>query len=178
MHRVLCKRNSAPFPASLAFRFGFALPYRLNFARNPKNGRKQSPRPVSRSIPSQSPPPASSRSHLWRRELLSLREAIPFWFANSSLVNRINSRICWSLVCDVAHELAMSAKKYATRKKHKEIAVYLLLVRGPPVVPVSRFLTSSTIAGRIRLAPMLSAPRAKPVSASLFFVFRPLSAPT
>jgi hypothetical protein len=24
MHRVLCKRNSAPFPASLALRFGFA----------------------------------------------------------------------------------------------------------------------------------------------------------
>jgi hypothetical protein len=61
----------------------------------------------------------------------------------------------------------MPAKKYATRKKYKEIAVYLLLVRGPPVVPVSRFLTSSTIAGRIRLAPMLSAPRAKPVSASV-----------
>ena len=49
------KRNPAPFPASLAFRFGFALPHRLNFARNRKNGRKQSPTSVSRSIPSQSP---------------------------------------------------------------------------------------------------------------------------
>jgi hypothetical protein len=49
------KRNPAPFPASLAFQFGFALPHRLNFARNPKNGRKQSPTSVSRSISSQSP---------------------------------------------------------------------------------------------------------------------------
>jgi hypothetical protein len=86
MHRVLCKRNPAPFPASLAFRFGFALPHRLNFARNPKNGRKQSQTSVSRSIPSQSPPLASSRSHVWRRESLSLQKAIPFWFAISSLL--------------------------------------------------------------------------------------------
>src|SRR6266516_3376604 len=50
---LLRKRNPAPFPASLALQFGFALPHRLNFARNPKNGRKQSPTSVSRSISSQ-----------------------------------------------------------------------------------------------------------------------------
>jgi hypothetical protein len=34
-------------------------------------------------------------------------------------VNRINSRICWSLVCDVAHELAMPAKNMPPKKSTK-----------------------------------------------------------
>jgi len=52
--------------------------------------------------------------------------------------------------------------------------IYLLLARDWPATPVSRFLTNLTIAGRTRLAPIFSAPRAKPVSTSFLFAFRPL----
>jgi hypothetical protein len=35
-------------------------------------------------------------------------------------VNRIDSRICWSLVCDVPHELAMPAKSMPPEKLQRD----------------------------------------------------------
>src|SRR5438094_682127 len=66
MHRSLRKRNPAPLPVSLAFWFGCPLPDRLNFACNPKSGRKQSLNPVS-------PTPTAKTQALGREKTGSLR---------------------------------------------------------------------------------------------------------
>jgi hypothetical protein len=113
------KRNPAPFPASLSFRFGFALPHRLNFARNRKNGRKQSRTSVSRSIPSRSPTSFQPLAPVETRIALPT-EGDSLLVRHFQAVNRINSRICWSLVCDVAHELAMPAKICHRKKVQRD----------------------------------------------------------
>jgi hypothetical protein len=83
------------------------------------------------------------------------------------------------LITDPAQTMCIMRSIWmAGRRYHNFDQGSFTLVRGPPAVPFSRFLTNSTIAGRIRFAPILSAPRTKPVSISFSFGFRPLFAST